>query len=143
MTFPERGAQYPLNPNGVFSQANAFAVTPGDTAYNVVRQNARNILVTTRNSSGVSGTWSTTPSSTWSVALFVRMDRPVLTVGAYAGAGPMTLLRSASVGLAVSVPSGGAVPAGATVAGGGPLDGTMLFCEGQIYHEEPEPSRKV
>lgn len=109
-----------------------------DGSSTMVRQNGRNVLAFSSASAGLTTTWGPLAPSLpdnvasmvnvarhRSVNMFLRCDGTVNDYGAYVGLGTQTLLRSTSVGVTITLPSGGSVPLAATTAGGGPIGGVI------------------
>ena len=105
--------------------APAGAVSAG-SVYAIGRQNGLRVLALDAASAGLATTWGPI-GAVWTLGVFVRADRLVDAHDGVAGVGPMTLVASGAVGSAsritVDLPRGGAVPAAALLANGGPLDG--------------------
>ena len=107
--------------------APSVAVAVG-TVYAMARQNSLPVLALDALSAGMTSTWGPF-TATWTVAVFVRADRLCDAYQGVPGLGAMTLLASGAptggdpTRFTVALPRGGAVPAAAIQANGGPLDG--------------------
>jgi hypothetical protein len=118
-----RRPQAALTPLQSPAQPSAVAFATDGSTFAVGQQNGRNVLTCAGDATGLTGTWGSFGPS-WTLMAFFKAEA---TVDDYAGVttghGAMSLVSSPSVGITVQLPSGGAVPLAATVAGGGPLDG--------------------
>ena len=65
----------------------------------------------------------------WTVSLYLRLECPVTTFGAYMGVGSMTLLSSPTVGVTVAMPTAGSIPTASGLDGvlpGWPWDAALV-----------------
>ena len=119
--FSQRDA---LFATGTGSLQGSTWVVDGSASFAMGKQGDRGILSMAASNNGVEGHWGPLPN-TWTFSAYVRLANPVTAFGNYNGVGSITMMSSVGVGVTLSIPTGGSIPASNVASAGGPIDGVL------------------